>query len=273
MRFLKQPFTLAFTLALVFGMSSAASAQDKKNETWSEENATTIEVKDGKVLVNGEVVAELEDADTPVLFKKGEGEGDRMWFSGSDGVFSGRGGRTLFFDGDSDNQFTVSARPRAFGFVSKDGDDVEWVSEYEHQSDMSGDYDVAFGKFEEMNELRRDMDSMRSGRGNNALYAPTPFGFRSGANAATMKQERQARELALKIRREDGDTSEMEAELSALLDEIFVAKQNTQQERVDKLREQLSRLEERLSQRGADKSEIIEKHKNELLGKSGKYEW
>ncbi|GEM_PF-1177592 len=273
MRLFKNTFLFAVTMALFLGTASTSTAQEKKNESWSEENATTIEVKDGKVLVNGEVVAELEDADKPVLFKKGEGDGNHMWFSSADGVFGSRSGRTLFLEGDGEKNFSVSTSPRAFGFISKDGERVDFSGEFLHENDIRKDYEMAIGDYMDMSELKNEMETLRLHRGNNQVYAARPFGLYSGGNAETMKQERMAREMAQKIRRADGDTSDMEAELDALLDEIFAAKQDTQQERVDKLREQLTELEERVSQRGSDKNEIIAKRRNELLGKSSKYEW
>ena len=88
-----------------------------------------------------------------------------------------------------------------------------------------------------------------------------------------MRDNRRVKELAERIRRSDGDTSEMETELDELLAEMFSAKQEAQQARVDKLREQLAELEQRVSERNADHEEIISKRRNELLGKRSKYDW
>jgi len=275
-------------LAVTFLPFSNATAQKVDVKVSSEENSTVIEVKDGKLFLNGKEVAELDDADMPILFKRdGEGSGP-MWFFNSEKGFVNGSGRAFYSD-DGENKFVYSQSPRAFGFMTKDGEESEWVSgvdaDFEFDFEFDGDageHVMMFEKMAEGSKLRHELESLelRSGQMNapDVLHSYSILNDRNDRvfdlyNGNFMKQERETRELAHKIRSTDGDTSDLEAEMDALLAEVFSAKQDAQQERVDKLREQLAELEERLSQRKDDKADIIAKRKNELLGKTSKYEW
>ena len=77
----------------------------------------------------------------------------------------------------------------------------------------------------------------------------------------------------MQIRRADGDTAEMEAELNELLERIFETKQEKRQNQIDEMRERLQKLEEETSRRGGDRAEIIEARLNDLLGKSNRHDW
>lgn len=87
------------------------------------------------------------------------------------------------------------------------------------------------------------------------------------------EKELQSRRLAEKINRAEGDTSELEAELDALLEEIFDEKLDAQRERLDRMKEEIAQLEERISARSEARSEIIRKRKSELLGHRDVYAW
>jgi peptidoglycan hydrolase CwlO-like protein len=87
------------------------------------------------------------------------------------------------------------------------------------------------------------------------------------------EKEMQSRRLAERIRRAEGDTSELEAELDELLEDIFNEKLEAQQERVEHLREEIARLEERIATRSEAREEIIRTRKNELLGHRDVYDW
>jgi len=254
-------------LALFFGLfmagswsAPAALAQESEKETAK----TIIEIKDGKVYLNGEEVAEIEDADLPIMFKRQNKNGeDVSWIAD---VWADRINSNAFFSDDGEGRLTVRGVPGAYGFVSRDGN-----NNFELYRERDGE--AAF----EISTMARRL--AEQGAGNYVVdvesKAPHVFlnGFYNGMGAENLEAERRSREVARMLRRGEGDEAELEAELDELLNEVFQAKQETQQERVDRLREQLAELEERVAQRRADREEIIQKRKNELLGRGDRYDW
>ncbi|MEQ9105554.1 MAG: hypothetical protein RIE53_12760 [Rhodothermales bacterium] len=87
------------------------------------------------------------------------------------------------------------------------------------------------------------------------------------------EKEMQSRRLAERIRQADGDTAELEAELDDLLEDIFNGKLEAQRQRVEEMKEEIARLEERIATRSEARDEIIRKRKSELLGHRDVYDW
>ena len=105
---------LSFLVAGLF-LSPSSFAQDGEKEA-----RTVIEIRDGKVFLNGEEVAELEDSDAPVILRRNGETVGNAWFS-TEGPMRSRNGFVLRRDADGEDE--VWSSPRVFGFMS--GDDVE----------------------------------------------------------------------------------------------------------------------------------------------------
>ena len=258
---MKRTLTLALPLFLMgTAMLPASSALAQKADHEEKLVRTVVEVKDGKVFVNGKEVAEIADADAPVVFKRsGEEISGHLW-----NVERGRGGRANGFVLRSDDDaegFRIRSMPRAFGFSSDDGANFEVFAD---------------GNFEDVFEIERDVQR-RTAKALAEIELEAPmmglYSQRVVIGKEAVEADQRSRELARSIRRGNGDTAEMEAELNALLDQVFEEKQAAQQQRIDKLRQQLTELEQRLQQRKEDRDQIISKRRDELLGKDSRFDW
>jgi len=193
----------------------------KKADGANVEKEIKVEVKDGRIFVNGDEVSkeELEEM-----------EGVNVFWTQDDGM-------------DEENIYRL-------------------------KSDLHG---------KRMLELRSEMAPLMerarglANRGNAYAF----FGDDSPAffGGETMKRDMASRELAMKIRSADGDTGALEAELDAMLNEIFSEKQDAYLEQVDALREKLAQLEQKVEERESNKAEILDRRRKELLGKSSKWDW
>lgn len=264
---MKRLIHLTFALVLV-GLfvfpTDALHAQDRSKE----DARTVIEIKDGKVFLNGEEIAELEDSETPVLFKRsGDGEVENVWMAGDD-FFKQREAFTLR-RGNKNNQFQVRSAPRVFGYMSRDGGDVEYFDSDDMEDALAAGKRVQRQYAEVMaNNLAERAIEIES------VVPGFQVAFGSQRMSAQAREaEQRSREIARMIRRDEGDRDELEAELDEVLGMVFDEKQATQQERIDEMRQKLTELEERLEQRQTDRSEIMLKRKNELLGQSSRYDW
>lgn len=262
------PLTYVFVLlGLLLAPINPAVAQESSEE----KTRTTIEIKDGKVLLNGEEIATLEDADRPVVFKRNrDGSSEALWYYDGDDIELENG--FVVRRGAGENAFQLRGMPRAYGFMSRDGDgdhevevfDIERFTNTMREHEAKQRFNV---------EVMADRLAERVVEGH---VAPSLSLYSTMSRSMTeegREADRRSRELARMIRREDGDVDELEAELDAVLAKVFDEKQNAQQERIDEMRAKLAELEERLGQRQGDRDEIIRKRKNELLGRSSRYDW
>jgi len=253
----------------LFGLLLAPLQQAAAQDQSSDKARTTIEIKEGKVFLNGKEVAKLEDAELPVFFKNMHtGSSGNLWLSTDDGPETVNG--FMMRRGNADGSFRVSTVPGAYGFMSRDGDDVE-VFDVKRFADV-------MEEAEAMQMQRFNVEVMADRLADRVVEVESAPQFSLYTTSRSMTEEgreadRRSRELARKIRMEDGDTSELEAELDEVLAKVFVEKQNAQQERIDEMRQKLANLEERLAQRQTDRADIIQKRKNELLGRSSRYDW
>lgn len=253
--------TLSIALAgLLLTPSDGILAQDRSTE----DTRTVIEVKNGKVYLNGEEVAELEDSESPVLFKRsGNGEVENVWVVG-DEFHKAR--ETFGLRSNMDrNGFRISTAPRAFGFMSRDGGQVEFFEKDAIEAEERMHRRYAEVMADNLAERAIEIESMAPGF---AFYSSSGSLGEEGRAA-----ERRSREIARMLRRGEGDSEALEAELDDVLGVVFDEKQAAQQERIDEMRQKLAELEERLEQRRTDRAEIIGKRKNELLGRSSRYDW
>ena len=229
------------------------------------EETIVVEIKDGKVFVDGKEVAdaEMEGKKIRVLRQGKDGAGEAtIWVDGtSDGegtysFFSKEG--NAFFGDDADGRFV---------FKSNDGNRVvERMLDLKELNETVADARLR----SRMAPMADRMLEFKSGGDAFAVYADAMSSFGSGE---TLKKDMMSRELAMKIRTSEGDTSKLEAELEDLLAEIFSEKQESYQDRVDRLREELSELELKVSDRQSNKADIIAKRKKDLLGTKDKYDW
>jgi hypothetical protein len=263
---MKRLIHISFSLVLIglLAFPAESLAQDASKE----DARTVIEIKDGKVYMNGEEIAELEDSDSSVLFKRsGDGEVENVWIAGDD-FFKQREAFERARRGDG-NAFRVRSSPRAFGFMSRDGRNAEY---FEHEAIEDA---LAAGE-----RVQRQYAEVIAGNlAENALeiesLAPgiSYFARSNALSEEGREADRRSREIARMLRNDEGNADELEAELDELLGKVFDEKQAAQQERIDEMRQKLMELEERLDQRQTDRSDIIAKRKNELLGRSSRYDW
>lgn len=260
---MKRTLLLALSL-LVVGVVTlpASSALAQKSDRDEKPARTVVEIKDGKVFLNGKEVAEIEDADAPVVFKRsGKEMGGQLWSLDED-RFGRANGFVLRSDDDAEG-FRVRSMPRAraYGFTSEDGGQVEFFSE----RDFEEIFDVQDRARRQTAEAMAELE----------LAAPLMglYSQRVVLGREAVEADQRSRELARSIRRGEGDAQELQAELDALLEQVFDEKQAAQQERVDKLRQQLTELEQRLQQRNADREQIISKRRDQLLGRDSRFDW
>lgn len=98
--------------------------------------------------------------------------------------------------------------------------------------------------------------------------------FNWHSDAEVMKMESQARKLARTARTAEGEARETaEAELDALLAEIFAKKQAHRQERIERLETELAKEKEAVRVRAQAEQDIIERRKKQLLGERDRLDW
>ena len=266
MQFVKFLGTATLIVTVSLASASTAASQDMKSESKRNEEAAVIEVKDGKVYLNDKEIAVLENADQPIFFlKNGKNSHAMSWWMENDDDAPGSFAKalTLYSNSEEGPHFAFSTSPNVFKYeVNTNGKsffkDMDFKFDFEHDFE----HDMDYGGMRHYERLLAPMNGV------SFLYSDRMF-----SDAESMKANRRVNEIAKQIRRSDSDTSEMETELDELLAEMFSVKQEAQQARVDKLREQLAELEQRVSERNADHEEIISKRRNELLGKRSKYDW
>ncbi|MCH8276005.1 MAG: hypothetical protein IIA50_00480 [Bacteroidetes bacterium] len=219
-----------------------------------EEDVTRIEVKDGKVYVNGEVVKELENIDAKIYFIK-DGEGAKVF------SFFNRDGNTLtgfFSDDDGENHFFSNfdfRSPRMLEFKNEYGD---WS--------MDDAFPEVRHHIEEVFKLAPVRERLK-------MIGRDGFLHNSGSREI-MKLEMKSQELARKIRRaDDTDTADLEAKLDDLLNKIFDMKMDNQKTQVNKMSTELSKLRERIKERSGAREDVIRSRKRELLGQRDAYDW
>ena len=105
-----------------------------------------------------------------------------------------------------------------------------------------------------------------------ALYVDLP-GEHTKRHAEVTRMEMESRRLAVKARKAEGDErSRLEAELNDSLDKIFELKQQIREEKIEALRQQFEEVVAEHDDRQANKEEIIERRRSQLLG-SSRYKW
>jgi hypothetical protein len=199
-------------------------------------------------------------SNAPVVFKRsGEEMTGRLWNLDED-RFGRANGFVLRSDDDGEG-FRIRSMPQAYGIMSDDGARAEFFSER--------DFEEIF----EVQEKARRQTAEAMAQFELAAPMMGLYAERNAMSKRAVEADQRSRELARSIRRGDGNTDELEAELSDLLNQVFDEKQAAQQERIDGLRKQLTDLEQRLQQRLDDRDQIISKRRDELLGRNSRFDW
>lgn len=251
---------LAAALVLACAAPSASAQETEKK--------VTVEVRNGKVFVNG--TERAVDPEGRIELEDENGEEVTVF------VRKGRGGRTMaWFDGGPE------ARAFTFRGVRPDSAEFRVFAEpmREHMERLR----------EQFGEQEREMVRLR---GNLALDADrireeVERGVRSGGfwmgddpiarferNEEVRAIEREIRELAAQVRRaEAADRAALEAELDARLRDAFERKQQADRKDAEELAKRLEELRSRLAQRDASRDEVISRRKRELLGQRDALDW
>lgn len=206
-----------------------ATAQDAKDRV------VTIEVQDGRVLVNGKAVETVE-GEGPVVIEVAPGAGDER-------IVVRRGGRNV-------------VAPRAARFFGEPGT-------------FSFDADALSGHMRDLErDLRVQLAPLRSG-------ALTTWSVADAEEAREIaRMETETRRLAAEARRAEGaERARLERELGEKLDALFTRKLATERKRLAQLEERADAQRERLAQRERSRRDLIERRQRELLGEEDWMDW
>lgn len=252
-------------LVAVLGVATfqTSAAQDSRG--------VRVEIKDGKVLVNGkevesndenQIVIETEDGEKVTVHFSEDGNsvwvGDGDEFRGFGNSFIELGDGRFTVDGDiSDRLKEMMARVESRGemrfgdgedFLFKDGGGRSFFFSDDGAPNVFEDYaSHLFGE-----------------------HAPRGLYF----NSETAALERRLNQMARQLRMADEDEkAELEAQLDDLLAEAFDAKIADQRSEAERLEARLQELRDRLDERSSAREEIIAKRKRELLGKRDVLDW
>jgi hypothetical protein len=241
-------------------MVGSAYAQEKEKKS---DDVYRVEIKDGKLYVDGELIKEFKDKTRGFVFSSDDEEiaNTFAFFSDDDDGHTGRmytkrpNGKVWKMDIEGDEDSPVVGRVR---MRSRDGGRDVLFGDGEMEVEIEGsEWSVP---------MMERMEMMRQRVGE--------YGRQSTNSMKIGKMEREARGLAKKVRKaEDADKAELESKLDKLLTDIFDLKMEDQQKRVDKMTRELEKLRSRISEREASRTDIIEKRHNQLLGVKDLMEW
>jgi len=252
-------FALVLGLMLSATVGTVAAQKNKASHEGDNDGMYRIEVKDGKVFVDGEMIKELKDKKKGVYFSSGDDDGNSngfAFFSDDDGVHSrhlrlkNSGGNTWMTDSDFDS-------PSEFVFKSRNGSRAIYDAIDPEEMVITNEW---------TGPMRERMEKISGKMGNYAMF--------SEHSRKMGKMEREARELAHNARKaEADDRSEIESKLTDLLGQIFDMKLEQRQERMETMSKELEKLNAMISERTAARSEIIQRRFDQLLGKDDVMEW
>ncbi len=203
-----------------------------------------IEVKDGKVYVNGEMVKELENKDARIRFSR-DGDDDFVFFSD---------------DGDAAHRRFAFRSPR---FLEELGNEPVMGFAGRDFPNAYHEFDVAF----DLEPLHENLAILREGMN-------APYVVSSTNNKEIMRLERKSRDIARKLRNSEGEErEELNQELENMLNQIFDMKLESLQERIEKMSGELDELRARVQERVSSRAEIINRRLRELRGERNTLDW
>lgn len=248
---MKRTLTGALLLGLLV-TAPISQAQDREKKT------IRIELKEGKVLIDGREVAESDADRLSIVDRNGkeytvviDGSGGRFWIGDGDEPFEGFLREGLFSGGHGN-----------FRLRSDDG------GAFHLRSDDGEPFFFNFGdnEFFEPGEFKGRLENL-------SRIADVPL-LRWAGNREVMELERRIEALARRVRNADTDErAELEAELDELLDEAFEARLAAESERAAEMRESLRDMEARIAERREARQEIIARRKSDLLGQRHVLDW
>jgi len=246
-------------LLLLWGARSLAPAVAQAQETESGTERVVVEVRDGKVFVNGEerevgdngrIILKRADGDELVVVTEKDGP---VWFS-SVGI-----GERARADAERAREKAMTAyrmampgRDREF-FVQVDPPVMPDLDDLDIDVDIEGRLADAF-------EFQEGMH-------------PNVFGLRMHSEELR-ELERDIRSKARELRHADeAERAELEAQLDELVGQAFSMKLDEERKEIDRLQERLSELQHRLQERESNRQEIMERRKKDLLGRRDNLDW
>lgn len=232
--------------------------RSKAKQGDSSEKTIVVEVKDGKVFVDGEIVADgvVEGKKIEVLSKDGNSKT-----------------MSLFISGDEDSEHTVTLNEKELAFDRSMWSEEDGARVRHRIAPLAGRMTSEMGEARIQSRMAPMMDRVFELSHDGGAFSVLSNGFHMESNGEVMKMEMKSRELAMKIRDEEGDTAAMEAELDQLLSDIYAAKLESSMKHIDTMRSELEKMEQKVVERNANKSDIIGKRKKELLGQADKFDW
>lgn len=238
---------------------TAVMAQERENET-VESGRVVVEMKDGKVFVNGKetevgengrLVLRTGDGDHIVVVTDEDGP---VWYSAV-----GVGARAR-----ADAERAREMARMAYRLHAPDRDHNEFVMEFE-PPDLSGLEDLEFDVDVEgqLDDVFEHVDGLRGNM------------FRLRMQSEELRElESEIRSKAREIRRaEDDESAALEAELDDLLNQAFELKLQAEQKNLAEMEEHITELQHRIQERETNRHEIMDRRKKELLGRHDDLDW
>lgn len=234
-----------------------ALAQETGDETVRDQRVV-VEVRDGKVYVNGKETAVGESG--RIVLRKGDGD-EVVVFTDEDGG----AWVSAYGIGPRARADAQRAREMARSMVRMHAPDFD-----------AGDFVVEFEP-PDLSELG-DLELEIEGRLADVFELQENF---NGNVFQWQKQSEELRELEGEIRRkarevrraDENDRAALEAELDALVDRAFDLKLEDERSGITDLERRLEELRDRVGDREANRREIVERRKKDLLGRHDNLDW
>jgi hypothetical protein len=205
-----------------------------------------------------------------------EADADTIWVDGDKTiiVMSEDGRRVVIrsADGEEGSRFFFEDRPGARVFGVRPGtffDEEGTPRIMRFHSDRLGDLDEDLTVLDDMIS---GMDGVWVDRLGDDLRVE--FGASMKERSELMRMETESQRLARRARRAEGqEKADLERELEEQLNEIFDRKQALQEERIDRLRDEMDKALDRHNERDQHREEIIERRLRQLLGRQDRLDW
>jgi hypothetical protein len=250
-------------------LMTAALTSPTRAQNSEESSGVTIEIRDGKVFVNGEEAGDTEDG--KMVIEREDGEDLTVYFGGE-------GGRVWVGTNDDDNELhfrgrTLFGRDGAFGFRMRDDDAELDPMDPSHGSMLMESSPNAFF-FQDGANLRERLEGLRGDPLSGAYSVGRANVWTDFPGTGVMKLEREISALARRVRHADeADRAQLETELDELIAEAFDNKLQAERERVSDMQQRLQEARERIDERASARDDIIARKKGTLLGKKDPLDW
>lgn len=242
------------------------SAQETREEKTVTEKRVVVEVRDGKVFVNGkeseigeygQVILRKGDDDEMIVIVRKDGP---LWVGAPHIAARAR------VEADRARVEAEHARELARSmarFRTPDGDVEHFYMQFDPQLPDFEEFEV---DIDVENELAEAFENVQWMRGD---------GLRLRRQSEELRElESRIREQARELRRaEEPEKAAAEARLDELLDKAFQMKLQEEQKQVEELEASLQERQHRLQERQTQRREIIERRKKELLGRRDHLDW